>query len=91
MARIGRDDAAKLAPAVYRAITSRTKINLKYIVSDLSAPMRALDIIMTHPSAKDVIKLWLAEADEEIQTFALDDADEGFCEGMTLGSSISRN
>lgn len=44
--------------------------------------MRTLDIVMAHPCAQDVIELGPAEADEEIQAFALDGADEGFREGI---------
>lgn len=57
LASIGCDDATKLPPAVYWAVTSRTKVYLKHIVSDFSAAMRTLDVIMAHPSAKDVIEL----------------------------------
>jgi len=44
--------------------------------------MRALEIVMAHPGSQDVIELGPAEADEETQTFALDGADERFCEGV---------
>jgi len=82
IARIGCDDAAKLAPAADRAVTGGAKIDLKHIVSDLPASMRALDIVMAHPRAQDVVELRPAEADEEIEAFALDGADEGFREGI---------
>lgn len=44
--------------------------------------MRALYIIMSYPGSQDVIELGPAEANEEIQAFALDGADERFCEGI---------
>lgn len=65
---------------MYRAITGRTKINLKHIVADFSAAMRTLDIVMAHPSPQDVIELSSVKADEKIQAFALDGADKGLGE-----------
>ena len=47
--------------------------------------MRALGVVMAHPSAQDVGALCAAEADEEIQTFALYGGDEGYSEGLGVG------
>lgn len=82
LARVGRDDAAELAPAADRVITGGTKIDLKHVVPDIPASMRALDIVVAHPCAQDVVELRPAEADKEIQAFALDGVDEGFREGI---------
>lgn len=82
IAGVGGDDAAELAPAADRAVAGGAEIDLKHIVPDLPPPMRTLDIVMAHPCAQDVIELGPAEADEEIQAFALDGADEGFREGI---------
>ena len=50
--------------------------------------MWPLDIVVTHPSLHDVIELGSAEADEEVEAFALDRADEGFCEGIGVWSPV---
>jgi len=47
--------------------------------------MRALDIVVAHPGPQDVIQLGTAEADEEIEAFALDRADGRFCKGVCVG------
>ena len=46
--------------------------------------MRALDIVMAHPCAQNVVELGSAEADEGIKAFTLYGADEGFCEGIRI-------
>jgi len=50
--------------------------------------MRALDIVVAHPGPQDVIELGPAEADEEIEAFALDRADERFCECVCVGRPV---
>jgi hypothetical protein len=44
--------------------------------------MWTLGVVMAHPSAQDVVELRPAEAEEKIQTFALDSTDEGLGEGI---------
>jgi hypothetical protein len=79
------DNAAKLAVAPDRAVTGGPKIDLKHVVADAPPTMRALDIVVAHPSPQDVVELGTAEADEEIQAFAFDRADERFREGVCVG------
>lgn len=43
--------------------------------------MCAFTVVVLHPVPQDVIELGPIEADEEIQAFALDGADERFREG----------
>lgn len=76
------DDAAKRAFASDWSITGGPEIDQKYVVPDVPSAMRALEIVMAHPGSQDVIELGPAEADEETQTFALDGADERFCESV---------
>lgn len=44
------NNATKLALALNWAITDGPKIDLKHVVADVPAAMRALDIVVAHPS-----------------------------------------
>lgn len=57
------DNAAELAIAPDWAVLDWPEIDLQHVVSDVLPTMRALDILMAHPSAQDVIELGAAEAD----------------------------
>lgn len=50
--------------------------------------MWARGVVMAHPGSQDVVELRPAEADEEIQTFSLDGADEGAGEGIGVRRSV---
>ena len=50
--------------------------------------MRAIDVVMAHPGPQDVIELGPTDADEEIEAFPLDGADEGFREGVCVGRPV---
>ena len=82
------DNAAKLAIAPDRAVPHGPEIDLQHVVADIPPTMRALEIVMAHPGPQDVIELGTAEADEEIQAFALDRADERFREGVCVGRPV---
>ena len=88
IAGVGCDNTAKLAPAADRAIADGPEIDLQHIVSDTPSTVRALGVVMAHPSAQDVVELRPAEANEEIQTFALDGTDEGLGEGIGVGCPV---
>lgn len=88
IAGIGCDNTTELAIAPDRVVTNGPEIDLQHIVPDIPTTMRALDILVAHPSPQNVIELDTAEADEEIQAFALDSADEGFCEGVCVGYPV---
>lgn len=82
------DNTSKLALAADRAVTHGPEIDLQHIVADVPSAMRALDVVVAHPGPQDVIELGPAEADKEIQAFALDRADEGFREGVCVGRPV---
>lgn len=82
IAGVGCDDAAELAARTDRAVTGGAEIDLQHVVANAPPTVRALGVVMAHPGPQDVVELRPAEADEEIQTFALDGADEGLGEGI---------
>lgn len=88
LAGVGCDNTAKLTIAPDRAVAHGPKIDLQHIVTDTPSTMRALGVVMAHPSAEDVVELRPAEADEKIQTFALDGTDEGLSEGVGVRCSV---
>jgi len=61
---------------------------VQHVVPDVPSSMWTLEIIVTHPGPQDVIELRGAKADEEIQTFALDGADERFRECIGVGRFV---
>jgi hypothetical protein len=82
MAGVGCDDAAKLALAADRAVAGGAEVDLQNVVADAPPTMRALGVVVAHPGPQDVIELRAAEADEEIEAFALDRPDERFRVGV---------
>ena len=71
-----------------RAITGGSKIDLKHVVPNVPSAMWALCIIIIHPSPQDVVELRTTEADEEVQAFALDRADERLRKGVCIGRPV---
>ena len=88
VAGVGCDDAAKLAPPAYQAVAGGAEVEVQHVVPDFPPTMRALGVVMEHPGPQDVVELCAAEADEEIQTFALDGRDEGLGEGIGVGRPV---
>ena len=85
MAGVGCDNSTQLTLAADRAFPDGLKIDFQHVVPYVATTMWALGVVVAHPGPQDVIQLGTAEADEEIEAFALDRRDEGFCEGIGVG------